>query len=120
MRWAILNEENKVVSIVEQDDRPANGVKAHMTSDCEIGWQYNGWDFNPPKWTAYEFLNRFTSNERAAIRAAATDTNVADFLMLAQVAQEVIANDPVTIAGMDYLVLMGCITLDRRNEILRG
>lgn len=70
-------------------------------------------------WTAYQFLLRFTANERAAFRAAAlTDPNVADFQQLAQAAQEVINDDPMTIAGMNYLVSVGLLTEARKNEIL--
>ena len=70
-------------------------------------------------WTAYEFLNRFTSLERGAIRAAAlSDNNVADFQMLAMAAQEITSNDPVTVAGMDYLVSLNIITAQRKTQIL--
>ena len=70
-------------------------------------------------WTAYQFLLQFTPEERAAFRAAAlTDSSVADFQQLAQAAQEVISNDPMTIAGMNYLVSVGLLTEARKNEIL--
>ena len=70
-------------------------------------------------WTAYEFLLRFTSQERAAYRnAAKTDDNVADFMGLAQAAQEIVNDDPMTILGMNYLVSIGVITEQRKNEIL--
>lgn len=70
-------------------------------------------------WTAYQFLLRFTAEERAAFRAAAlTDPNVADFQQLAQAAQEVISNDPMTVAGMNYLVSVNLLTEQRKNEIL--
>jgi hypothetical protein len=70
-------------------------------------------------WTAYQFLNRFTYAERAAYRVAAkTDDIVADFMGLAQAAQEVLSDDPTTIQGMDYLVSIGVLTQQRRNEIL--
>ena len=48
-----------------------------------------------------------------------TDPNVADFLMLAQSAQEIISNDPVTLMGMDYLVAIGVFTEQRKKEILQ-
>ena len=71
------------------------------------------------KWTAYQFLLRFTAEERAAFRAASlTDPNVADFQQLAQAAQEVISNDPMTVAGMNYLVSLGLLTEQRKLEIL--
>jgi len=72
-------------------------------------------------WTAYEFLNRFTGTEREAIRTEAkTNPNVADFLMLATAAQVIISDDPITIAGMGYLVSIGLITDQRKNQILDG
>jgi hypothetical protein len=70
-------------------------------------------------WTAYEFLNRFTYEERAAYRTAAkTDDLVADFMGLAQAAQEIVSDDPMTVQGMDYLVSIGVLTQQRREEIL--
>ena len=70
-------------------------------------------------WTAYEFLNRFTYAERAAYRQAAkTDDLVADFMSLAQAAQEIISDDLTTIQGMNYLVSVGLLTQQRRDEIL--
>ena len=70
-------------------------------------------------WTAYQFLNRFTYSERAAYRnAAKTDDLVADFIGLAQAANEIISDNPVVIQGMDYLVSIGVLTQQRRNEIL--
>ena len=70
-------------------------------------------------WTSYQFLNRLTASERADIRQRAlTDTNVADFLMLATAAQEVLSDDPVTVMGMSYMVMIGVFTEARKNEIL--
>jgi len=82
--------------------------------------RFTGTPYKPPQsWTAYQFLLRFTAEERAAFRAAAlTDSMVADFQQLAQAAQEVINTDPMTIAGMNYLVSVGLITEQRKNEIL--
>lgn len=70
-------------------------------------------------WTAYEFLTRFTQQERATLRSAsATDPLVADFSQLLGAAQEVISDDPVTMQAMDYLVYAGYITNDRRSVIM--
>ena len=72
-------------------------------------------------YTSFEFLNRFTAAERASFRVAAqTDALVADFAQLATAAQEVLNNDPVTVAGMDYLVFAGLLTRQRADEILGG
>lgn len=75
----------------------------------------------PQAWTSYEFLLRFTVGERAAFRIAAeTDQQVADFIQLSSAAQEIFNNDPVTVAGMDYLVSVGLLTRQRADEILGG
>lgn len=72
-------------------------------------------------YTSYEFLQRFTAEERALFRAAAqTDQLVADFVQLAGAAQEILNTDPVTTAGMNYLVLIGLLTEERKIEILGG
>ena len=72
-------------------------------------------------YTSYEFLQRFTAEERALFRAAAqTDQLVADFVQLATAAQEILNTDPVTIAGMNYLVFLGLLTEARAAEILGG
>jgi hypothetical protein len=69
--------------------------------------------------TSYEFLNRFTAQERAVIRSAAVqDIIIGDFQMLALAAQGIYTDDPVTLSGMDYLVSQGILTQARRDEIL--
>ena len=71
------------------------------------------------KWTAFQFLLRFTEAERAAFQAeAVTDTKVADFMLLCSAASQIEADHPVTVAGMDYLVSIDLITRDRADEIL--
>jgi hypothetical protein len=120
MRWAIIDENRRVLSIVEQEERPENGVKAFDPS-AAVGRYWNGWTFDAPRWTAYQFLLRFTAAERASFRAAAaTDENVADFQELATAAQEIVADDPMTVAGIDYLVSINLLTQARANEILGG
>lgn len=74
---------------------------------------------NRQTWTAYEFLLRLTAEERAAIRAMSQiNPGVADFLHLSQAAQEIINDDPMTVAGMNYMVSIGIFTEQRKNEIL--
>jgi len=119
MRWAIIDGSSKVVSVVEQDERPEGGVKAPDGSGYAVGRIWNGWTFDAPRWTAYQFLLRFTAQERAMIRTTAlTDQQVDDFLFLATAAHEVVADDPMTTAGMDYLVSISLITEQRKQEIL--
>lgn len=110
--------------------QPANSQMIELAEDeqCEIGQQYDQNSsprfFGPSapsevSWTSYQFLLRFTNQERASIRAAsASDDAVADFQQLASAAHEIINTDPITIAGMDYLVSIGVLTQARRDEIL--
>lgn len=120
---------NIVVGVKEFTTAPnANPNLVELQEDelVDKGWIYSENEiprFKEPvrflSWTAYQFLLRFTAEERAAFRAASlTDPNVADFQQLAQAAQEVISNDPMTVAGMDYLVSVNLLTEQRKNEIL--
>ena len=70
-------------------------------------------------WTALEFLSRFESSEMAAVEIArANDQIVQSFYRAALAAQEVVNDDPRTVAGMDYLVSIGILTNARRDAIL--
>ena len=124
MRQAIINENNIVTNVIAGS--LPYGLDLNEGEFCEIGATYvpNGTPrfLRAPgvyTWTSYEFLNRLTASERADIRQRAlTDPNVADFLMLAQAAQEIISDDPATLMGMGYMVMIGVFTEARKNEIL--
>jgi hypothetical protein len=136
-RYAII-VENVVKNVVVWDgettwDVPSlwSLVQLQVNETCAPYWTYDENAtprFSAPapqptqrQWTAYQFLLRFTAEERAAFRAASlTNANVADFQQLAQAAQEIISDDPMTVAGMDYLVSQGLLTQARRDEILNG
>lgn len=118
MKWAVVNEKNVVIEIVEADIRPASAVRIDDLP-CRVGLQWTGWDFAPQRFTAFEFLQRFTDAELELVRSrAAIDATCWRFLTLAQAAQEVDTGDPMTIAGMDYLVSIALLTSSRRNEIM--
>jgi hypothetical protein len=133
MRYAVINNSNIVenIIIIENPEVWTQNTLLVLLNEnerCAIGWIYDSnltprFIFVPIQavfsWTSYQFLLRFTVEERAAFRAAAlTDPNVADFQQLAQAAQEVISNDPMTVAGMNYLVSVNLLTEQRKNEIL--
>lgn len=121
MRWAILDEANIVTSVVEQDDRPAGGVKAPDGSGYGVGKVWTGWMFEGQRWSTYDFLQRFTTAELdAALAAAPTDAIVRRFLAYCESAHEVRSDDATTIAGMDYLVSVSLLASARRDEILGG
>lgn len=67
--------------------------------------------------TQLQFLRRFTAQERIAIRSS-TDPVIIDFLHLLDLAQEVLTDDPDTVAAIGYLEQQGYIDAGRGEEIL--
>jgi len=134
MRYAIIKTDtNKVENVifVGGADYPCEegsyGVVLGDTEPCEIGQVYSsestprftGLSSITRIYTSYQFLTRFTQEERMAYRQAAlTDPLVADFEELASAAHEIETTHPMTIAGMNYLVSVGILTEQRKNEIL--
>lgn len=70
-------------------------------------------------WTTLDFLGRFTTAEMSAIETAReADEIVRSFYRAAMAANEIVSDDPRTVAGMDYLVSIGILTPARRDVIL--
>lgn len=68
----------------------------------------------------YEFVTRFTSQERAAIRAAISQNDqLADYWGIVLTVRWVIVTDALTIQGVQGLELAGLIQADRVAEILK-
>ena len=66
-----------------------------------------------------EYLRRFTTAERVAIRAAASANPVLDdYLKLMELAQEINLDDPDTIAAVGMLEQAGLIAAGRAVEVL--
>ena len=121
MRWAILDDKNRVVSFVDSTERPDNSAPAPINGDAAIGRIYNGWSFDAPRWTPLEFLGRFTDAVLDDIETRRlTDPGVRTFYRTASFAQEVVSDDPRTVAGMDYLQSIGVLTQARKDQILNG
>jgi hypothetical protein len=69
--------------------------------------------------TRLAFLNRFTADERIAIRAAAAQSPaIADYLAMLDAAQDVDLTDARTIGGANALEAAGLIGEGRAAEIL--
>jgi hypothetical protein len=127
-RYAVVvNDKVRVIrDRLEPMDETPNNVLLAADEECEQGWSYNAnatprFIAPPPVnvWTAYQFLLRFTEAELLGIRTAAnTDPITWRFLTLATAAQEIVSDDPQTVAGMDYLVSAGLLTEPRKGEIL--
>lgn len=118
MKYARIDGKNVVVELIESSSRPNGCVPDDGTA--RIGAIFDGWTFRGAVWTSYEFLNRFTNQELDAIlQASKTDAATLRFLSLAQAANEIDSDDPITIGGMDYLVSVGLLGSSRRDEILQ-
>lgn len=70
-------------------------------------------------WTSLEFLGRFTTAEMAQVETAREhDQIVQSFYRAALAANEIVSDDPRTVAGVNYLSAIGILTLARVNEVL--
>jgi hypothetical protein len=119
MTYARLDASSIVVELIESSDPVAGCVRVLDGMNARVGAMYTGWEFVAPRWSAYQFLGRFTTAELDGILAAAkTDATTLRFLTFAQAAQEVISDDPATVAGMAYLVSFGLLGSARADEIL--
>ena len=69
--------------------------------------------------TVYQFLNKFTAQERVIIKTVAK-TNVAlqDYLDMVNQAQEIDLNDPTLYGGLMFFVSLGLLDEYRIAEIL--
>ena len=71
--------------------------------------------------TQREFLRRFTPAEYAAIKGAAQVSQDVDYYwQMFMVAEEIVSNDPDTIAGLNLLEQIQLIGVGRAQEILNG
>jgi hypothetical protein len=69
--------------------------------------------------TKLEFMRRFSQNERIAFRmAAANNWQLADYLHMLDLAEEVFIDDPDTVNGVQALEAMNIIAPGRATEIL--
>jgi hypothetical protein len=91
------------------------------------GWTYDGQTFHEPvpvqlpkqPLTKLQFLERFTAQQRIAIRAARTsDPVIDDALQLLDLAENVQTDRADTQAWVQYLVVKGLLTADNASAIL--
>jgi hypothetical protein len=134
MKCATINIHTNIVTnivIADSSWNPGGDLYCVVLGEdesCNIGQMYDPKETprfvgtpvaTPRTYTAYQFLLLFTPEERAAFRAAAmTDPIIADYQVLAGAAQEIHTDDPMTIAGLDYLVSAGVLTEQRKKQVL--
>jgi hypothetical protein len=69
--------------------------------------------------TKYQFMSRFTATERITLEQASTQSpELADWITLFKLTEEINLGDPNTIAGVQMLEQAGIIGVGRANEIL--
>lgn len=122
MTYAILDDNSRCIAIVnQQPSADVRHVIVRPGSNAAVGRIYNGWTFDAQKWTPLEFLSRFTDAELEDIESRRmSDPGVRAFYRQASFAQEIVADDPRTSAGMDYLQSIGVLTAARKDQILNG
>jgi hypothetical protein len=130
MRYAILQDDTRDYVInIRDTDIVYDSDQLILLTDGEVCGKFYRYlpnetpRFLPPLpyhvYTTFQFLLKFTTEERAAMRLLAqTDTNLADFLQLCQSAHQIENIHPMTLQGMNYLVYLNIITEQRKNEIL--
>jgi len=134
MKIALIN--NRIVdNIIAADLEFAEQLGYEQVVDvtdisCSIGWLYDGTTFTEPKQpevepiknpilTPYEFLKRFTSEERKAIKAATlTNPDVDDLWTMFTVAQNIDIRNTDTIDGVNALESAGILAIGRAAKIL--
>ena len=69
--------------------------------------------------TKYQFMSRFTTTERITMDAASNQSvELADWIALFKLTEEINLGDPNTIAGVTMLETIGIIEVGRASEIL--
>lgn len=119
MTFALLDPSDLCYAVSNTQPDAGKWVLVPPGTGDPVGKRWTGWEFQAPRWTSYEFLQRFTTQERRlAWNRAKNDDDIAEFLMFAQAANEVLSDDPATVAGMNLLVSKNVITAARKAEIL--
>jgi hypothetical protein len=121
-RYAIIENGKVVNTAVSDEPLASNWVKSDVAG---IGWDYDGVKFTPAempiemKITKLSFKQRFTAQERIAIRtAAATNPVVYDFQDLVDSATYIDLARADTIDALKQLEQFGLIAEGRSDVIL--
>jgi hypothetical protein len=127
MTYYVITRDDQIVAVTFEEPYSWNLPNVSISKFENVPYpdlNTRTWDSNTDTfvktaniYTKLEFLNRFTSQERIAIRSSA-DPIVEDFMELLNAASEVDKTYADTVAGMNYLVSAGLITQQRLEEIL--
>ena len=124
MSYYILDEAGFVTGTYDGPGQPASSTDIRPPDNAVQPLQFVGGAWlvaaEPVHHITYmAFLSRFTSGERATVRAVLPkDTTAADVIMLAQAALFIDLEDPRVVGGVHYFASVGIITAVRIPEIL--
>lgn len=124
--YVIYKNDGTLIGVTNQD-----ASQLGLPDTGYVSFEGNAPDLNKVEWdaenltfvstvtplTRLEFLNRFTTAERIAIRAS-NDPIVIDIMALLDAASFVDVTDQNTMMGVGYLAMSGIISNSRVAEIL--
>lgn len=123
--YYVLNKDSEFVGVTpfEWVSLPGVSVEAYEGEIPNLNKVY--WDKDSLKLvsvseteiTRLEFMSRFTTEERIAIRES-TDPLIFDAMELLKVAENISISDQRTVMLINYMVSVGLISSSRAKEIL--
>jgi hypothetical protein len=125
MTYYILHtQESELVGVTINQPVALPGISIIQVDEAVPDLNKSAWNPNTLSFvhitaqlTRLEFLTRFTTSERIAIRAS-TDPIVVDFMELLNLASYIDVGDQNTIDGVNYLASQNLIAGARVEEIL--
>lgn len=127
MSYSIITKNGQLFAVVSGNPYDLTLTSEYSIHEMEdaypdlnvVSWDdaTGSWIENPSKLTKLKFLNRFTMQERIAIRSS-TDPIVNDIMNLFDAAEYISISDINTIQGIGYLSMAGILSTNRVAEIL--
>jgi hypothetical protein len=126
MKFYVLTRDGNPFSITFESPFPVTDptISAHTFDEAFPDLNVMQWNSDTERYeltgsqlTKLNFLNRFTLQERIAIRGS-TDPVVEDVMELMNAATYINVTDQTTIDSVNYLASVGLITATRAQEIL--
>ena len=122
--YALYSEDLSLVGVTTEGVVGINGIsvvdfEGEVPNLNKVRWSKDSLSLVPSttKHTTFEFMTRFTSEERIAIRNS-NDDKVKDFIFMIELADTVYTDDHAIVDSIDYLVSVDLLTQTRATEIL--
>jgi hypothetical protein len=122
--YVLYSEDLSLVGVTTEGVVGINGVsvidfEGQVPNLNKVRWDKDSLSLvpNTTKHTTFEFMTRFTSDERIAIRNS-NDDKVKDFIFMIDLADTIYTDDETIIESIGYLVSVNLLTEERATEIL--